>query len=304
MDTRSEIRDFLTSRRARISPEDAGLRVFGPRRVPGLRREEVATLAGLSVDYYNRLERGSLGGASDSVLDALADALRLDEAERAHLFDLARASQPSSRTRRRASTHTVRPSVQWMLDSMSTSAAFAENGRLDSLAANQLGRALYPALFGQSRRQPTNWARYVFLDPESPGFYGDWNRAAKDCVAILRSEAGRNPHDRALSDLVGELATKSEAFRGLWAAHNVRLHTHGVKRFNHPIVGDLELSFNRLELTAEPGLLIVTYTADPGSRSAETFSLLASWAATEAREDPARDDRDNTAADHTFADPH
>src|SRR4051794_25235954 len=150
MDTRSEIRDFLTTRRARITPEDAGLKVFGQRRVPGLRREEVATLAGLSVDYYNRLERGNLGGASDSVLDALADALRLDEAERAHLFDLARASQPASRSRRRSSMQTVRPSVQWTLDSMTTSAAFAENGRLDALGANRLGRALYPALFGKS----------------------------------------------------------------------------------------------------------------------------------------------------------
>src|SRR4051794_29483254 len=182
MDTRSEIRDFLTSRRARITPQDAGLKTFGPRRVPGLRREEVAMLAGLSVDYYNRLERGNLGGASDSVLDALADALRLDEAERAHLFDLARAGQPSSRARRRSSTQTVRASVQWMLDSMTASAAFAENGRLDALGANQLGRALYPALFGKSHRQPANWARFVFLNPEAPRFYGDWDRAAKDCV--------------------------------------------------------------------------------------------------------------------------
>jgi transcriptional regulator with XRE-family HTH domain len=280
MDTRSEIRDFLTSRRARITPEDAGLRVFGPRRVPGLRREEVATLAGLSVDYYNRLERGNLGGASDSVLDALADALRLDEAERAHLFDLARASQPASRVRRRPATHTVRPSVQWMLDSMTTSAAFAENGRLDALGANHLGRALYPHLFGQGR-QPANWARYILLDPRARDFYADWNRAAKDCVAILRTEAGRNPHSRELTDLVGELATQSDEFRGLWAAHNVRLHTKGVKQFNHPIVGELELSYNRLELLADPGLTIVTYTPEPGSRSAEAFALLASWAATE-----------------------
>src|SRR4051812_5918764 len=281
MDAKSEIRDFLTSRRARITPQDAGLTVFGARRVPGLRREEVATLAGLSVDYYNRLERGNLGGASDSVLDALAEALRLDEAERAHLLDLARASQPSSRGRRRSATQTVRPSVQWMLDSMTASAAFAENGRLDALGANQLGRALYPALFGKGRRQPANWARFVFLNPESPNFYGDWDRTAKDCVAILRSEAGRNPHERELSDLVGELATQSEEFRGLWAAHNVRLHTKGVKRFNHPVVGELELSFNRLDVVADAGLMIVAYPAEPGSRSAEAFGLLASWAATE-----------------------
>ena len=289
MDTRSEIRDFLTSRRARITPQDVGLRVFGPRRVPGLRREEVATLAGLSVDYYNRLERGNLGGASDSVLDALADALRLDEAERAHLLDLARAGQPTARARRRSATHTVRPSVQWMLDSMTASPAFAENGRLDALGANQLGRAMYPALFGHGR-QPGNWARYVFFHPEARSFYADWDRAAKDCVAILRSEAGRNPHDRELSDLVGELATKSEEFRGLWAAHNVRLHTKGVKRFNHPVVGELELSFNRLEVSADPGLMIVAYTAEPGSRSAEALGLLASWEATEEESRPAPTD--------------
>jgi transcriptional regulator with XRE-family HTH domain len=286
MDTRSEIRDFLTSRRARITPEDAGLRVFGPRRVPGLRREEVATLAGLSVDYYNRLERGNLGGASDGVLDALADALRLDEAERAHLLDLARASQPTSRSRRRSAAHTVRPSIQWMLDSMTAAPAFAENGRLDALGANRLGRALYPALFGRGR-QPANWARFVFFAPEARSFFADWDRAAKDSVAILRSEAGRNPHDRELTDLVGELATKSEEFRGLWAAHNVRLHTKGVKRFNHPIVGELELSFNRLEVAADPGLMIVAYTAEPGSRSAEALGLLASWAATDERSGPA-----------------
>jgi transcriptional regulator with XRE-family HTH domain len=299
MDTRSEVRDFLTSRRARITPEEAGLKVFGPRRVPGLRREEVATLAGLSVDYYNRLERGNLGGASDGVLDALADALRLDEAERAHLFDLARASQPTSRTRRRSSTQTVRPSVQWMLDSMTAAAAFAENGRLDALGANQLGRALYPALFGGGRRQPANWARFVFLNPEARGFFGDWDRAAKDCVAILRSEAGRHPHDRELTDLVGELATQSEAFRTIWAAHNVRLHTKGVKRFNHPVVGELELSFNRLEVAADPGLMIVAYTAEPGSRSAEAFGLLASWVATEEGDgDAATHQLDRDAREH------
>jgi hypothetical protein len=281
MDARSEIRDFLTSRRARLRPQDVGLTVYGPRRVPGLRREEVATLAGLSVDYYNRMERGNLGGASDGVLDALASALRLDEAERRHLLDLARSSQPSARARRRPATHTVRPSVQWLLDSMTAAAAFAENGRLDALGANQLGRALYPAVFAQPRR-PANWARYVFLDPGAPSFFADWDRAARDCVAILRSEAGRNPHDRELSDLVGELATRSEEFRVHWAAHNVRLHTKGVKRFNHPVVGELELSFDRLEVSADPGLMIVAYTPEPGSRSAEAFALLASWAATEA----------------------
>lgn len=284
MDTRSEIRDFLTSRRARITPEQAGLNTFGQRRVPGLRREEVATLAGLSVDYYKRIERGNLSGASDGVLDALADALRLDEAERAHLFDLAAASQPpSSRSRRRPPAQAVRPSIQWMLDAMTGSAVFAENGRLDAVGTNQLGRALYPHLFGgPAGRPPSNWARYIFLDPRARGFYGDWSRAAKDCVAILRLEAGRHPHDRELSDLVGELATRSEDFRGLWAAHPVKLHTKGIKSFNHPVVGELELHYDRLEVAADPGLMLVAYTAEPGTRSAQGLELLASWAATEA----------------------
>jgi transcriptional regulator with XRE-family HTH domain len=278
MDIRSEVRDFLTTRRARLTPEDVGLKVFGARRVPGLRREEVAMLAGLSVDYYNRLERGNLGGASDSVLDALADALRLDEAERAHLHDLAAASQPTTRSRRRAPSPSVRPSVQWMLDSMTTAAAFAENARLDALGANPLGRALYPGLFHHGR-QPGNWARYIFLNSEARAIYADWDRAARETVALLRSEAGRHPHDRELSDLVGELATQSHEFRGLWAAHNVRLHTKGIKQLHHPVVGELELSFNRLEVLAD-GLTIVAYTAEPGSKSAEAFALLASWAAT------------------------
>jgi transcriptional regulator with XRE-family HTH domain len=281
MDAKSEIRDFLTSRRARIKPEEVGLTIYGPRRVPGLRREEVATLAGVSVDYYNRMERGNLGGASESVLDALASALRLDEAERAHLFDLARASQPSSRPRRRTTKRNVRPSVQWMLDSMTDSAAIAENGRLDALATNQLARAFYSHLFDAQGR-PVNFARFVFLDPRAKDFYADWERSARDCVALLRSEAGRNPYDRELSDLVGELSTRSEEFRGHWATHNVRLHNKGEKCFNHPVVGELVLSYNRIELAADPGLTIVAYTAEPGSRSQEAFSLLASWAATEA----------------------
>ena len=280
MDTKSEIRDFLTSRRARITPEEAGLPTFGTRRVPGLRREEVATLAGVSVDYYNRMERGNLSGASESVLEALAGALRLDEAERAHLHDLARASQPRAGSRRRSPKRNVRPSVQWMLDSMTGSAAFAYNARLDAVAANQLGRAFYAPLFEAGDRT-MNFARFVFLDERAREFYIDWERAARDSVAILRSAAGRDPFDRDLSDLVGELSTRSEEFRGHWATHNVRLHNKGEKRFKHPVVGELELTYNRIELPADPGLTIVAYTAEPGSKSAEAFSLLASWALTD-----------------------
>ena len=286
MDPGSEIRDFLTSRRARLKPEDVDLSTHGSRRVPGLRREEVATLAGLSVDYYNRMERGNLSGVSESVLAALARALRLDEAERVHLVDLARASQPRSRRRPRATKPKVRPSVQWMLDSMTGAAAIAENGRLDALATNRLGRALYSSLFDGSGR-PANFARFIFLDPRATEFYADWERAARESAALLRLEAGRNPYDRELSDLIGELSTRSEEFRGHWATHNVRLHHKGEKRFNHPVVGELELSYNLIELPADPGLMMVAYTADPGSRSSESLSLLASWAATEEAQETA-----------------
>ena len=248
--------------------------------MPGLRREEVATLAGVSVDYYNRMERGNLSGASESVLDALARALHLDEAERTHLFDLPRASGPSARPRRRSSKQNVHPSVQWMLDSMTGSAAIVESRRLDALATNQLARAFYSHLFDGSSR-PVNFARFIFLDPRAKEFYADWERAARESAALLRLEAGRNPYDRELSDLIGELSTRSEEFRGHWATHNVRLHHQGEKRFNHPVVGELELSYNLIELPADPGLMMVAYTAEPGSRSAEAFSLLASWAATE-----------------------
>jgi transcriptional regulator with XRE-family HTH domain len=213
MDNRNEIRDFLTSRRARITPEQAGLPAYGGhRRVAGLRREEVAMLAGVSVDYYTRLERGNAPGASESVLEALARALHLDEAERAHLFDLARAASTPARAPRRPALQQVRPSVQRILDSMITTPAYVRNGRLDILAANRLGRALFSPVL-TSPAQPANAARFLFLDPSAPQFYLDWERQAQDTVAILRSEAGRNPHDRVLSGLIGELSTRSEIFR-------------------------------------------------------------------------------------------
>jgi transcriptional regulator with XRE-family HTH domain len=275
-----EIREFLTSRRARITPEQAGLTTYGtgPRRVQGLRREEVALLAGVSVDYYTRLERGNLSGASETVLEAVARALRLADTERAHLFDLARASQAAPLRRRRRPGR-IRPSVQQMLDAMAGVPAFVRNGRLDLLAANPLGRALYSQHF-ESSAQPPNTARFVFLDERSASFYLDWDRVAHDAVAILRAEAGRDPYDRELSDLVGELSTRSELFRTLWAAHNVHTHDTGTKRFHHPIVGELTVGFEAMELVADPGLTMFVYTAEPGSRSAQALDLLASWAAT------------------------
>lgn len=288
VDTKKEIRDFLTSRRARITPEQAGLRSYGSRRVPGLRREEVAVLAGVSLPYYTRLERGEMNGVSQSVLEGLARALELDDAERAHLFDLARAAQPAiARPRRRRATQRVRPEVQWTLDAITGAAAFVGNARLDVLAANDLGRALFSELYAAPAR-PINNARFVFLDPRAETFYGDWERVAGECVAILRWAAGRDPHDRDLSDLVGELATQSEAFRTRWAAHDVRFHNTGVKQFHHPVVGELSLSYNRLDLAADNGLTIFTYAAEPGSRSEEALKLLGSWAATADAAEPAR----------------
>ena len=279
MDTRSELREFLTSRRAKITPARAGLPTFGgTRRVPGLRREEVALLAGVSVDDYTRLERGNAGGVSDTVLESLARALQLDDAERAHLFDLARATQTSVGPRRRRAQR-IRPSVEHMLAAMESVPAFVRNGRLDLLGANRLGRALYAGHF-DSPAQPANTARFVFLDDRAPSFYADWDRVAHDVVAILRAEAGRDPYDRELSDLVGELSTRSELFRTLWATHNVRRHDSGVKRFQHPVIGELTLSFDSLELVADPGLTMFVYTAEPGSKSAQALNLLASWIAT------------------------
>ena len=280
MDTKSEIREFLTSRRARITPDQAGVASYGPRRVPGLRREEVAVLAGVSVPYYTRLERGDMNGVSESVLNALAGALQLDDAERAHLLDLARAAHPTpARPRRRHAKQSFRPEVQWILDAITGAAAFVSNDRLDILAANQLGRALYSELYDTPAR-PVNTARFVFLDPRAESTFAEWDRVATETVAILRSAAGRDPYNRDLSDLVGELATQSNEFRTRWATHNVRFHNTGVKHFNHPAVGDLTLSYNRLDLAADPGLTLFTYTAEPASRSEETLNLLGSWAAT------------------------
>jgi transcriptional regulator with XRE-family HTH domain len=280
VDTKQEIREFLTSRRARITPEQAGLVSYGSRRVPGLRREEVAVLAGVSVPYYTRLERGDISGVSESVLEALAGALQLDDAERGHLFDLARAAQPApARPRPRRSKQHVRPEVQWTLDAITGAPAFVGNERLDILAANQLGRALFSELYAAPAR-PVNTARFVFLDPRAEATFGDWDRVAGETAAILRSAAGRDPYNRDLSDLVGELATQSGAFRTRWAAHNVRFHNTGAKHFHHPIVGDLQLTYNRLDLAADPGQTLITYAAEPGSHTEDALKLLGSWAAT------------------------
>jgi transcriptional regulator with XRE-family HTH domain len=281
VDNRQDIRDFLRSRRARITPEQADMPIYGGnRRVPGLRREEVALLAGVSVDYYTRLERGNLSGVSQTVLESIARALKLDEAERAHLLDLARASGGAPHPRRRPSAAKgVRPGVQRILDAMTGAPAWVRNARMDCLATNSLGRALYCDLLSDPVR-PANNARFVFLDPRSQDFFVNWEGAANDIVAMLRSEAGRDPYDRALTDLVGELSTRSETFRTKWAAHNVRFHRSGVKQLHHPVVGRLDLTYEAMQLPADPDLTLLAYTAESGSPSEDGLKLLASWAAT------------------------
>jgi transcriptional regulator with XRE-family HTH domain len=281
VDAEGEINEFLRSRRARLTPGAVGLpTTYGrQRRVPGLRREEVAMLAGVSVDYYNRLERGQIAGASYEVLDGIARALRLDDAERTHLFDLVRAVHGTAPRRFRRTGPPVRPSVQWMLDAMNGSPAFLRNRRLDILAASPLGRALYSVMYDAPER-PVNICRFLFLDPRGRDLFVDWDASAAQCVAVLHAHAGQDPHDRELSDLVGELSTRSEAFRTRWAGHNVRFHDTGVKRLRHPVVGELNLAFNRLEVSADPGYTVLAYAAQPGSPDEQALKLLASWAAT------------------------
>jgi transcriptional regulator with XRE-family HTH domain len=282
MDNRAEVREFLMSRRARLTPDAAGLSAGTNRRVDGLRRSEVASLAGVSVEYYSKLERGAIAGASAAVLDAISTALHLDDTERAHLLDLARAADgipTSGRSRRRVSKPGApRQSLQWALASITDGVAFVRDQRHDLLAVNDLGRAFFSPVIGEGGRMP-NLARFQFLDPAARDFYPDWERFAEMCVAVMRAEAGRDPHDKGLQDLVGELSLRSEAFRTLWAAHNVRTHGAGTKRFQHPIVGELVLAYEELAITAEPGNVLLIYTAEPGSRSAERLRLLASWGA-------------------------
>ena len=280
MDNRAEIREFLASRRARLTPAQAGLPAFGgKRRVSGLRREEVALLAGVSVDYYTRLERGNLGRASESVLEALTRALQLDHAERDHLYNLARAAQSTAQRRRTSTPRPVRPSLQRILDAMHDAPADVRNGRRDISATNRLGYALYSEMYLDPSR-PVNVARFTFLSPRARVFFPDWETAANDIVANMRTEAGRNPYDRGLTDLVGELSTRSEEFRTRWAAHDVRHHHTGTKHLHHPVVGDLHLTFEAMSLPADPGLTLVVYNAEPDSPSHDALKLLASWAAT------------------------
>ncbi|NYD86579.1 helix-turn-helix domain-containing protein [Cellulomonas oligotrophica] len=282
MDPRDELRDLLISRRARLTPEQAGITSVGARRVPGLRREEVAMLAGVSTDYYTRLEKGKVGNPSESVLEAVSRALGLDEAEHTHLLDLVRAvtrSRPAA-PRTRPGGPAPRPSLQWMVDAMTEAVAFVGSPFLDVVAMNHLARALYSPMLGSAGDRRPNFARFAFLDPAARDFYPDWDGAARVSVALLRMAAGQHPRSRALSGLVGELSTRSEDFRGLWAAHEVRLHHAGTKVFHHPVVGDVELSYHQLDLPSDPGHALTVYNAVPGTASADALRLLSAWAAT------------------------
>jgi hypothetical protein len=291
IELRVQVRDFLSSRRDRISPEQAGLPAYGGghRRVKGLRREEVALLAGMSIDYYVRMERGNLAGASEQVLDSLANALQLDDAEREHLFALARAAGPASNRRVRPTPTSVRPVIQQVLDAITDAPAWVRNGRHDIVAMNQLARALYAPVLtsttaGPSGKRPANTTRFVYLDAAARDFFIDYDRIATDAAAMLRMEAGRNPHDRELITLVGELSTQSELFRQHWASQNVKFHRSGRKRLRHPAVGELDLNFEAMELPSEPRLRLNIYTADPETPTADGLKLLASWAATRSAE--------------------
>jgi transcriptional regulator with XRE-family HTH domain len=277
VDRQREIREFLMSRRARVTPDQAGLHVLDGdvRRVKGLRREEVADLAGVSADYYTQLERGDVDGASDSVLNAVARALRLDDAERLHLFDLAR---PGAATRLAASGGVIRPSVRRALDAFTGGMALVRNRRWDYLAANALGRAVYAEVF-DGRTGPPNHPRYVFLDDRSRDFFDDWPAVAHDTARILRSEAGRDLHDAGPAELIEELSQTSAEFRAIWSQHDVRLPAAGLHRFHHPLVGELDLVFEAAALRADPGLTLLLATAEPGSPTDAALRRLAAMTA-------------------------
>lgn len=295
MDNRAEVRQFLTSRRAKLTPDAVGLPPGTNRRVPGLRRSEVALLAGVSNEYYAKLERGQIAGASESVLFALAQALLLDDAERAHLFDLARAAAHGpARSRRKTAPITVRPSMQQMLDSITGGAAMVRNGRMDIIAVNALGRAMQSLALESPG--DGNLARFAFLDPRAHDFHPNWDKAADITVGILRTEAGRDPYDRELQDLVGELSTRSDEFRTRWGAHDVRQHGAGVKQFVHPVVGELELGYEDLQFVQHPGLTFLVYFPQPGSDSFDRMQLLAAWQATKDAEADAETTRDAASA--------
>lgn len=286
MDQRGEVGDFLRSRRNRITPEQAGILAGSRRRVKGLRREEVAMMAGVSVEYYARMERGDLRGVSVAVLDGIARALHLDEAETDHLHALAAATTPQpARRRKRPTKQPFRPSLQRFIDAIAMP-VWVRDRRMDLVAANAHGRALYAPLLDDPASHG-NTARFTFLSPAARVFFPDWEQGACDVVASLRTYAGQNPRDKRLTDLIG-LVTRSDDFRQRWAAHDVRHHRRGIKRMHHPAVGDLELVYEAMTFPANPEWFMFGYTAEPGTPSEERLKLLGSVAATssEARSEP------------------
>jgi transcriptional regulator with XRE-family HTH domain len=270
--------EFLRSRRARIQPEDVGLRSYGRRRVPGLRREEVAQLAGVSADYYVRLEQGRGASVSDAVLDAVARVLGLDEVERAHLRLLARPPHDGAAEVEAA----VRPGVRLLLDRMTDVPAFVLGRRMDVLAWNALADAVNR--FSALPPSECSVLRQVFLDPRSREFYREWPAVAEETVGYLRLDAGRHPEDPKLAELVDELSERSPEFRRLWDGHQVRRKGWGRKLLLHALVGELDLGYETLALPGDPDQLLVSYTAEPDSPSAQRLALLASWTAAERQE--------------------
>ena len=274
MDNRKEASDFLRLLRARITPERAGLTVYGgDRRVAGLRREEVAQLAGVSAAYYIKIERGDLRGVSESVLYAISRALNMGDAEIAHLLDLASTANSGRVVTRARPEPKVPVGIQQLVDTMHDVPAIVMNNLSEPVASNRLGRALFPDLFPEGRA-PLNHARYLFLDVRSQVFYADWEKSAREAVSSLRLLAGKNPSDKALNDLISELSGASPDFRAWWASHTVRTHTSGSKRINHPVVGAMTIQFEALALTAIPGMRLVTYLTEPASPSADALDLL------------------------------
>ncbi|RSM53318.1 transcriptional regulator [Actinoplanes sp. ATCC 53533] len=283
---RAAVREFLTTRRARVTPSDAGLPSQGPRRrVKGLRREEVALLAGVSPEYYVRLERGQATGPSARVVDAVADVLRLDEDERAHLDRLLAALTPAARRRNRgAAKNLVTPGIRVLLDSMDHLPAMVFNGRFDILAVNTLGYALLAPMYDLPG--PPNSARFLFLEePRARDLFPEWDRMAADVVAMLRIEAGRHPDDPDLIELIGQLATRSIQFRTRWATNDVRAQRAGAKTFRHPLIGEVTLPYETLRIDAAAGQVLTVYTPRPGSPEADAIRLLASWNADNQRHD-------------------
>lgn len=295
MDTPHEVQQFLTALRGRITPEQAGITAFsGERRVPGLRREEVAQLTGVSTAYYTRMERGDLSGVSESVLNALARALHLTDAESTHLLDLARtATTGPPRAPRAKAEPRATARLNQLLDTMADVPALAMTRLGTPVASNALGRALFPDLFPDGAA-PLNNVRYLFRDPRSQLFYPDWEDIARETVSALRLLAGHDPSDRALMSLVGELSTHNADFRTWWGGHTVRTHTNGTKRINHPIVGEMTLSYDNLAVLSIPGLALTTYLTAPATPSSDALNLLRSWIAR-----PAADSSATNAAGRT-----